>query len=635
MDIGMSLAGWPGDAANWVLLDLLPVGVYACARDGKLVHMNPAGLRMVEAQSPNDVEGRSAFNWVAPEDGDLWRNHHLRVCNGERLSWEFYIIGLAGTRRHMETHAVPLRSFGGADAQLAIIRDVTGRRRYEDALRESEQHMRQVLEALPIAVFTTDAAGKITFCNGAATALAGRQPRPGEDEWFTTWKLRRSDGTPMPHDERPLAMALRDNRLVPGIEALAERPDGKRVPIMVGAASFKDGVEGVAFLVDLSEQKRTQEELRSSEEQYGVVIEAATDVVVTMDERGLILLANPATTKTFGYAPEELIGKPMTMLMPESFRKLHESGFRRYLSTGQRHLNWQGTEVVGLRRNGEEFPVEVSFGELIHNGHKIFTGFIRDISLKKRAEEERERLRRTQSDLAHINRVSTMGELTGSLAHEIKQPIFAAMTDARTCMRWLARDEPDLAEAKEAASRLIKDVTRATEIINRIGALFKRDEQPRELTDINRLILEMMDLLDTEANRYSILIHGNLSKDLPQVMADQVGVQQVLMNLMLNGIEAMKDAGKGGELTIGSQLKDSRELLISVRDTGAGFPPEQAHRIFDAFYTTKTQGTGMGLAITRSIIESHGGRIRARSQPGSGATFEFTLPTENSIDQTV
>jgi signal transduction histidine kinase len=254
-----------------------------------------------------------------------------------------------------------------------------------------------------------------------------------------------------------------------------------------------------------------------------------------------------------------------------------------------------------------------------------FVGISMDVTERMRADEERERLRQVQADLAHINRVTTMGELTASLAHEIKQPISAAVTNAKTCLRWLGRDDPDLPEAREAASRLIKDVTRAADIIGRISLLFKKGELQRELVDVNELVREMIALLRSEANRYSISFRTELAEDLPKVMADRVQLQQVFMNLMLNGIDAMKETTGGGELTIQSEADDG-QLQVSVSDTGVGLPAQQADKIFRAFFTTKGNGTGMGLPISRSIIESHGGRLWAAGASGRGATFQFTLP---------
>jgi signal transduction histidine kinase len=247
---------------------------------------------------------------------------------------------------------------------------------------------------------------------------------------------------------------------------------------------------------------------------------------------------------------------------------------------------------------------------------------------RKLAREEREKLRQAQADLAHINRVTTMGELAASLAHEIKQPISAAVLDAKTCLRWLRRNEPNMAEASEAACRIVADVTRAADIISGVSSLFKKGALQHEWVDVNELIREMIVLLRSEASRYSISIRGELGNDLPKIMADRVQLQQVLMNLMLNGIEAMKDLGTGGELTIKSQQDEDRQVRIAVGDTGAGLEPEVADQIFNAFFSTKPQGSGMGLPISRSIIESHGGRLWASSNSGPGTTFQFTLPSE-------
>jgi signal transduction histidine kinase len=218
-----------------------------------------------------------------------------------------------------------------------------------------------------------------------------------------------------------------------------------------------------------------------------------------------------------------------------------------------------------------------------------------------------------------------LGELTASLAHEIKQPIGAAVTNAEGCVRLLDRDQPDIKEAREAALEMAKDARRAADIIDRVRLLYQKGTSQRDFVDVNEVIEEMVVMLQTEAKGHSVALRTDLFEGLPKVMADRVQLQQVLMNLMLNGIEAMQ--GTAGELSIKSQLADDGQLLISVVDTGVGLPAENADRIFDAFFTTKSQGTGLGLAITRSIVRSHGGRIWATSNSGHGATFKFTLPS--------
>jgi C4-dicarboxylate-specific signal transduction histidine kinase len=267
-------------------------------------------------------------------------------------------------------------------------------------------------------------------------------------------------------------------------------------------------------------------------------------------------------------------------------------------------------------------PILGPSGDLVE-----FVGTGIDVTERKQAEDERERLRQAQADLAHANRVTTMGELTASVAHEVSQPIAASLTNAKTCLRWLAGDTPNLEEAREAAKRIVQDQTRAGEIINRIRLLFKKTAPHRELVDINEVIREMIVLLRGETARYLISLQTQLAANLPRVMGDRVQLQQVMMNLTMNGIDAMTEVDGTRELVIASRRVDDGRLTVSVSDTGVGLPPERADRIFDAFFTTKPHGTGMGLRISRSIVESHGGRLWAGENIPRGAGFHFTLPT--------
>jgi C4-dicarboxylate-specific signal transduction histidine kinase len=253
---------------------------------------------------------------------------------------------------------------------------------------------------------------------------------------------------------------------------------------------------------------------------------------------------------------------------------------------------------------------------------------IMELQLKASTERKQaeEALRQSHEDLARANRVSSMGELTASLAHEVNQPIAAAITDANTCLRWLSRDQPDLEEARAAASRVVQGGTRAVEIIKRVHLLFKKDTLQREVVDLNEIIREMELLLYREAMNFAVFLRAELAADLPRVTGDRVQLQQVLMNLMMNGIDAMKDADGTHVLTIQSQRSEDGQVLISVSDTGVGLPPKQEDKIFNAFFTTKTHGTGMGLRISRSIVESHGGRLWAAGNSPRGARFCFTLP---------
>jgi PAS domain S-box-containing protein len=251
-------------------------------------------------------------------------------------------------------------------------------------------------------------------------------------------------------------------------------------------------------------------------------------------------------------------------------------------------------------------------------------GVMADIEDRKRAEQ-------LQAELAHVNRVSLMGELTASLSHELKQPIAAAVTSANAALRWLKRDQPDLERASAAAIRIVEDGMRAGDIIERLRSLYKKAAPQRELVDVNDIVRQMAALLRSEANRHGVSMRTDLAADLPKVTADRVQLQQVLMNLTLNGIEAMKETG--GVLTVKSQLAEHCRVMISVSDTGVGLPVGKEDQIFSAFFTTKPQGTGMGLAISRSIVESHGGRLWATANDGCGATFHFTVPAATEVLQ--
>ncbi len=256
----------------------------------------------------------------------------------------------------------------------------------------------------------------------------------------------------------------------------------------------------------------------------------------------------------------------------------------------------------------------------------LASALIASLSEQKRAEEA---MREAQADLAHVSRVTTMGELCASLAHEVSQPIAAAVNSAHACLNWLARDTPNLEEARECAMRIVEDGKRAAEIIGRIRLLCKKGTPQRELVDVNEVIQELIVLLRSQTTRYLISVRMELAADLPQVMGDRVQLQQVMMNLMMNSIDAMKDVDGTRELAIKSHRTGNEQLMVCVSDSGVGLPSQQADQIFDAFFTTKPHGIGMGLAICRSIVESHSGRLWAADNSPRGASFHLILPTSS------
>jgi len=358
----------------------------------------------------------------------------------------------------------------------------------------------------------------------------------------------------------------------------------------------------------------TLRNLRQSETRFRTLVDFAMDAFMLHRDDGTIVDVNRQACESLGYR--------------------HFAVDRDAAATQQTVARLDAGEVETFechyrRKDGTLFPVEVRVRSLSWDGRRRSAiSLSRDITDRKRADEERERLRKAREELARISRVTTMGEFAASLAHEIKQPIAAAIANADACIEWLAREDPDLEEARAAAARLAKDATRASEIINRVRSLYKKDATRRERVDVNEVIRETMGLLRNEATRHSVPMTATLAADLPALRGDRVQLQQVFMNLILNGIEAMKE--RPGALSIDSRRGPDGELLITVADEGVGLPVGKADEVFEAFFTTKPQGTGMGLTISRSIVEAHGGRLWATAGDVRGASVHISLPAAES-----
>jgi PAS domain S-box-containing protein len=543
------------------------------------------------------------------------------------LVFALLMTGIARSRKELEVRVAD-RTAELTQANNDLKLEIAERNRAEAELRESEAYLAEAQRLSHTGSWArVSATGEMRYWSEECYRVLGFDPRGGLPRFETF--LQRVH----PDDQakiRELSAAAGRARFDYETDYRIVHPGGEIRDIHVVAHPVfnpsGDLVEYVGTVMDVTERRRAEEKLRQSEAYLAEAQKLTHTGSWAWDvaERRALHLSEE-WYRIYGFDPEEgmltwekreerihVDDRPRQRLAIE--RAIREKSdydieYRILLPNGTiRHLHSVG------------HPVLDASGNLVQ-----FVGSSTDTTERRQAEEA---LRQAQADLARISRITTMGELTASLAHEVNQPIAAAVTDANTCLRWLNRDHPDLEEAREAASRVVKDATRAAEIISRIRLLFKKINPQWEPVDLNEIIREMVALMSGDAARNSISVRTELVVELPQAMGDRVQLQQVLMNLMMNSNEAMKDADGPRELVIRSKRTEDGQLMVSISDTGVGLPPQQADQIFNAFFTTKVHGTGMGLRISRTIVESHGGRLWASDNSPRGARFAFTLPAK-------
>jgi PAS domain S-box-containing protein len=373
------------------------------------------------------------------------------------------------------------------------------------------------------------------------------------------------------------------------------------------------------------ERTRSGEALKRSEARKAAILDSALDCIVTIDHEGRITEFNPAAENTFGFRREEVVGKPLAeVIVPPSLREKHRRGLARYLAGGQPRAIGKRIEMTAVRADGGEFPVELTITRNPLDGPASFTGYLRDISDRKQAEEA---LGKVRSELAHMARVTSLGALTASIAHEVNQPLSGIITNASTCLRMLGADPPNVDGARETARRTIRDGNRASDVITRLRALFAKKGARAEAVDLNEAAREVIALSWSELHGNRVILRTEFAESLPTVTGDRVQLQQVILNLLLNASDAMAGVeDRARRLVIGTECDEGDCVRLTVRDTGEGFGPAGAEKVFEAFYTTKDGGMGIGLSVSRSIIESHQGRIWAAPNDGPGATFGFSIP---------
>jgi len=352
------------------------------------------------------------------------------------------------------------------------------------------------------------------------------------------------------------------------------------------------------------------------------ILETALDAVVVMKSDGIVADWNNRAAAVFGWSREEAVGRVMAdLVIPERYREAHRKGLRRYLESGKGEVVGRRIEVSGLRKNGEEFLVELSISPIQDRENILFIGFLRDIT-------ELQALRLARAELGRGMRRMAMGEMAASIAHEIKQPLAAISANGNAGLRWLTRATPDIERACDVLKRIVSDTQHASEVIDGIRSMFKNEGQAKTMQDVNELIREALTLVRTEVENQHVSICTELSAELPQVPANQIQLRQVMVNLITNAVDAMSAVtNRARVLRIKTEEHKLDGVLITVEDSGVGIEPQNLDRIFDTFFTTKSQGMGMGLSICRSIVESHEGHLSVAAAQPHGSIFHVSLPT--------
>jgi PAS domain S-box-containing protein len=611
------------DAKIRGLFDANIIGIGVGERDGRLIEANDAYLRIVGYDRDDLLAGRISWMAMTPPE---WINR------SEKALSEFALTGAAqpfekeyfrkdGSRVPV---LVGIAGIEGADTHIiAFVLDLTERKLAEQALHEGEVKIRRLVDANIIGIEFWDYDGRILEANDAFLRMVGY-----DRDDLVAGRVDRDTLTP-PEWRDYVARRVADVKIDGTIQPYERefvRKDGSRVPVLIGAASFHESAnQGVAFVLDLTERKRAEEELRASEARFRTFVDHATDTFMLHAEDGTILDVNRHASESLGYSRDELIGMAPTDFDPDAKTVFHQ-GMRERLGAGE-ILTFESRH---RRKDGTEFPVEVRVREF--EGRRV--SLTRDITERKRAEtearENERRYRETQAELAHANRLATMGHLTASIAHEVNQPIAAAVTNANAALRWLSAERPDVEEVRQALRRIVENGNRAGEVVGRIRALVKKAPPRKDAVSINAAIREVVALTHGEAAKNRVSVRTQFADGVPLIECDRVQLQQVILNLIVNAIEAMSGSNHAPrDLLVITEKAQPDGVLVAVRDSGPGLAPETLERLFDPFYTTKANGMGMGLSICHSIIEAHGGRLWATANLPRGAVFQLTLPANS------
>jgi two-component system, LuxR family, sensor kinase FixL len=504
---------------------------------------------------------------------------------------------------------------------LGVSMDVTAQKQAEDALRESEARFRTMANTAPVMIWMSGPDKLCTFFNKGWLDFTGR---PLEQELGNGW----AEGVHHEDLDRCFEVYVHsfDARQPFTIEYRLRRSDGEYRWVLDSAtARFAPNGTFLGYIgscIDITERKHAQE-------RFQLVVEASPNGIVVVNAQGLIVLVNACVEKLFGYGREELIGQSIELLVPERFRGEHPAHRAGFHAAPAARAMGAGRELFARRKDGSEFPVEIGISPIRSPEGTLVLSVIVDITERKQAEAEAQQHR---EELAYLSRVAIMGEVTGSLAHELNQPLGAIVSNASAGLRFLARDSLSGEKFREILEDIVADGRRASEVIRTVKRMGRRGESTRQLLQLNDVIAEMVRLTRSDALAHDCTLLTDLYPALPKVEANLVQLQEVFLNLIVNAFEALKEAPRVRRRVIIRTDRDGDGAVRAcVRDFGTGLPAEKPERVFDRFFSTKREGMGIGLFITRSIVVAHGGTLWAENAEGGGAQFSLRLPVSKQI----